>query len=323
MTWIVSSLIENPIGLCLNADTGWESIDYKPYFRFVHVKRYNYMDFTIYPGVYRNGHDHISPRYTLLISFQDAMRDYIRRTYSLPEDTEVGVTMPGSNVVEDRRGEDREFDTEAEALEFANNIDDPATLGEAEDGATLFTAAFAQVINGVLVQRNVDIRHSGETVKWYTIDDVLNYWATVLGTSRDGFDLSYTYTFPEPDDGFLRDEEALPYWPESGCTPRTIVNIVSTEGGPGSVITIDPDFTPQTLDPDNITVTIVDGDPPSTSLENGAGSITISDAGNITMLNDGGTFFLNEFGNVGFYTCLLYTSPSPRDRQKSRMPSSA
>ena len=25
----------------------------------------------------------------------------------------------------------------------------------------------------------------------------------------------------------------------------------------------------------------------------------------------------------GLYTCLLYTSPSPRDRQKSRMPSSA
>ena len=26
---------------------------------------------------------------------------------------------------------------------------------------------------------------------------------------------------------------------------------------------------------------------------------------------------------VAFYACLLYTSPSPRDRQKSRMPSSA
>ena len=25
----------------------------------------------------------------------------------------------------------------------------------------------------------------------------------------------------------------------------------------------------------------------------------------------------------GYWTCLLYTSPSPRDRQKSRMPSSA
>ena len=28
-------------------------------------------------------------------------------------------------------------------------------------------------------------------------------------------------------------------------------------------------------------------------------------------------------GPGGGYTCLLYTSPSPRDRQKSRMPSSA
>ena len=28
-------------------------------------------------------------------------------------------------------------------------------------------------------------------------------------------------------------------------------------------------------------------------------------------------------GSEGTSTCLLYTSPSPRDRQKSRMPSSA
>src|SRR5678810_673377 len=37
--------------------------------------------------------------------------------------------------------------------------------------------------------------------------------------------------------------------------------------------------------------------------------------------------YLNKgqfFGEMGlFYDCLLYTSPSPRDRQKSRMPSSA
>ena len=26
---------------------------------------------------------------------------------------------------------------------------------------------------------------------------------------------------------------------------------------------------------------------------------------------------------MGYWNCLLYTSPSPRDRQKSRMPSSA
>ena len=42
-------------------------------------------------------------------------------------------------------------------------------------------------------------------------------------------------------------------------------------------------------------------------------------------------FFITEKRNKGYlvildndrYTCLLYTSPSPRDRQKSRMPSSA
>ena len=31
----------------------------------------------------------------------------------------------------------------------------------------------------------------------------------------------------------------------------------------------------------------------------------------------------NDLENVGYTACLLYTSPSPRDRQKSRMPSSA
>ena len=30
-----------------------------------------------------------------------------------------------------------------------------------------------------------------------------------------------------------------------------------------------------------------------------------------------------SIGDPDFRTCLLYTSPSPRDRQKSRMPSSA
>ena len=32
--------------------------------------------------------------------------------------------------------------------------------------------------------------------------------------------------------------------------------------------------------------------------------------------------YTNEYG-AQFRRCLLYTSPSPRDRQKSRMPSSA
>ena len=32
---------------------------------------------------------------------------------------------------------------------------------------------------------------------------------------------------------------------------------------------------------------------------------------------------LSPIHNHDLWTCLLYTSPSPRDRQKSRMPSSA
>ena len=32
---------------------------------------------------------------------------------------------------------------------------------------------------------------------------------------------------------------------------------------------------------------------------------------------------ISETLNIDYRTCLLYTSPSPRDRQKSRMPSSA
>ena len=36
-----------------------------------------------------------------------------------------------------------------------------------------------------------------------------------------------------------------------------------------------------------------------------------------------GSRYLEEGDDIFAYNCLLYTSPSPRDRQKSRMPSSA
>ena len=48
----------------------------------------------------------------------------------------------------------------------------------------------------------------------------------------------------------------------------------------------------------------------------------------VTIYSTGGTFeYITKLGykvtKVEDITCLLYTSPSPRDRQKSRMPSSA
>ena len=39
-------------------------------------------------------------------------------------------------------------------------------------------------------------------------------------------------------------------------------------------------------------------------------------------LRDGGDLINDNFNEI-YTNCLLYTSPSPRDRQKSRMPSSA
>ena len=40
-------------------------------------------------------------------------------------------------------------------------------------------------------------------------------------------------------------------------------------------------------------------------------------------LNTAAQDFLQRTGGIEVVICLLYTSPSPRDRQKSRMPSSA
>ena len=43
----------------------------------------------------------------------------------------------------------------------------------------------------------------------------------------------------------------------------------------------------------------------------------------VQALNDAADRGFDVAGATVYVTCLLYTSPSPRDRQKSRMPSSA
>ena len=40
-------------------------------------------------------------------------------------------------------------------------------------------------------------------------------------------------------------------------------------------------------------------------------------------VDPGVNFYIAQIPSIQPHTCLLYTSPSPRDRQKSRMPSSA
>ena len=55
-----------------------------------------------------------------------------------------------------------------------------------------------------------------------------------------------------------------------------------------------------------------------------SGTITTGGSVTTTQFPNGATLtYTDSSGNGSTYTCLLYTSPSPRDRQKSRMPSSA
>ena len=70
------------------------------------------------------------------------------------------------------------------------------------------------------------------------------------------------------------------------------------------------------------TVTVINGDATWDSMngEYGSGSAVVGDFGSEIVL-DGSVEDIAI--NMQFIPCLLYTSPSPRDRQKSRMPSSA
>ena len=72
---------------------------------------------------------------------------------------------------------------------------------------------------------------------------------------------------------------------------------------------------------------------PGGSVKDRAALALIKDAQDKKLISKGGTVVEGTAGNTGIglgllgnslgYNCLLYTSPSPRDRQKSRMPSSA
>ena len=68
------------------------------------------------------------------------------------------------------------------------------------------------------------------------------------------------------------------------------------------------------LDPLKIPINAYPGEPPS--LPSGMGNISLSHC------KDAITIVWHK-GKIGIDICLLYTSPSPRDKHRSRMPSSA
>ena len=64
---------------------------------------------------------------------------------------------------------------------------------------------------------------------------------------------------------------------------------------------------------DNVELSLLSG-------AGGSGSISFKSKGTKSSPNGGSG---GDGGSIYFKTCLLYTSPSPRDRTRSRMPSSA
>ena len=326
MTYIVSTDVVNPAGICLEFSGGE---DYTPYvFRKNSYPDDIWIAFTSYHGT--NGSDgNAYWVHNFRVDIEDLVKDHIRRVYNLSDDIEITAGFDGLSWHRGNgyniQGTQQTFETEAEALEYVDTLGNPdpfLRIPRTVNNPTgiLFRTSWRQEIDGVWINRRADLTYTGEQIAIYTISDLINFLALFFGITPEEVPVVYS----------LQSAPVVPQdtpKPSIDCETYLKATIVDVDG-PGETIEIDIEFTGSSIG--DVTVTVVDGDPPSTSLENGAGSVTISDNGNILMLNDGGTFFLNEFGNVGFYakaqthpTCLLYTSPSPRDRQKSRMPSSA
>ena len=74
----------------------------------------------------------------------------------------------------------------------------------------------------------------------------------------------------------------------------------------------------------NFTATVIgNGSPIADATAGQYANSAFSSANSAALYANGAFAAANSVNVYGANTCLLYTSPSPRDRQKSRMPSSA
>ena len=241
------------------------------------------------------------PTYRLTLNYNNSVTEFWRNTYDLPVDAQIQLEprVTPSNFVLTNRAQEY-FATEAEALEYVDTIPEQPTIVTFNEGDYILRASLRYQVDGVWIDRNVAVVHEGDPVKIYTIDDLINFYTILLG---DGpFFITGSYRIGQSGGSFgggyyLEDIRGLP---DVNCPTSLNITVFNLEEDVSSTITVEPDF--QGI-PGSSTVTIVDGDPvvSGTMLENGGGSVTVSDNGNISMLNDGGTFFLNEFGNVGFF----------------------
>ena len=325
MTWLVSPSIKNIYGLC-GGDDYYIFEHYTPYSTFGSSR--HSVDFQIFAGdidVRSNNNRAISTWY-LGFGTELMFENYIKRTYEDIVESSLNVSNfapdlnrePWPSTFYNSWGssnqiEPKEFETEAEALEYANSLQGPIPIVTFEDGDAILAAEFRQMQSGVWTDRSIRVEHSGPALSIYTIQEFKDFLINELGVSDEELDISGEESIggeinfvprtgldddiPEPPEGFYYWEEAWQYWPGANCPTSLELEIVDLSYDVSSTILIEPDYVPV---PGPSTVTVIDGNP-GNRIENEDGAVTIHDNGNIIMSNDGGTFFLNEFGNVGFY----------------------
>ena len=271
----------------------------------VNVKR----EFRIYPigpppfgrGIYSNP----TEEHTLSYVVGDTFFDYIKQINDLPEDTVLYASEFFSTDNNSWAYTEHSFDTQEAAEEFVNNFE-IAPIATINNDDVLCKFSRDGETEGHSWTQHFYLRYSGDTVKIYTLQDWLNFFATLLGTDGNPFAFGgykYRPVPPYPSTTYtpidIPADEADEIFPMHNCSPS--VDLKSIELITGVIQNrVIINYNPSIIDPTNVTVTsiIEEG---TNRIENGNGSVAVYDNGNIIMSNDGGTFFLNEFGNVGFF----------------------
>ena len=291
MSYAVHVEVINPYGICLGDEL--TRVRFNP-FASLSINLYDHTFlFRNYQGI-GNLYDFYWSHFWRM-DIDTLITDYFTQTYNITDTRRSFLWSSVFRSVSTRsENHQRNFHTKAEALEYVDTLGNPEPIVAISNGDNVFTATWEEQIDGIWIERSGALEYTGDGVTLYTINDLRDFLVLFFGVTSEEIPIEDGVTTYEETLG----DDARPV-PEINCEPYLKATIIDIDG-PDEAVEINIDFDGSSV-PGDVIVTVIDGDPPATELENGAGSITISDNGNILMLNDGGTFFLNEFGNVGFY----------------------
>ena len=291
MSYAVHVEVINPYGICLGDEL--TRVRFNP-FASLSINLYDYTFlFRNFQGI--ANYSDMLWSHIWRMDIDTLITDYFTQTYNI---TDTRRSFRWSSVFRSvsTRSENhqRNFHTKAEALEYVDTLGNPEPIVAISNGDNVFTATWEEQIDGIWIERSGALEYTGDGVTLYTINDLRDFLVLFFGVTSEEIPIEDGVTTYEETLG----DDARPV-PEINCVPYIKATIIDIDG-PDEAVEINIDFDGSSV-PGDVTVTVIDGDPPLTMLENGPGSVAIADNGNINMRNDGGTFFLNEFGNVGFY----------------------